>query len=163
MNQWQAIKEFYEFHEKTIMESSSEEWAIPVYSWNGIIPLMTPIEDALWEDIRQANAIFYPQWPVAGFFVDFANPKAKVALECDGKQFHKDKTKDADRDEKLNALGWTVYRFPGWLCVAEFDEETMQCSESRKLIDEICVAHRVQRNKVAQRWKAFEEFFGDRP
>lgn len=35
---------------------------------------MTPIERWLWADIRHADAVFYPQYPVGNFFVDFANP-----------------------------------------------------------------------------------------
>ena len=52
--------------------------------------------------------------------VDFGNPIAKVALECDGAQFH-DARKDAARDRKLAALGWTVYRVPGWQCLRDVE------------------------------------------
>jgi len=160
MNRWQAIKEFYSYHEKAITQSRADEWAIPAYSWDEVVGLMTPIEDALWQDIRSANAIFYPQWPVAGVFLDFANPAAKVAIECDGKEFHKDKAKDEARDKRLVALGWTIYRFPGWLCVTEFDEETMSASEARKLIEQICDAHHVRRNKPVSQWVSSKNCFG---
>lgn len=160
MNRWQAIKEFYSTYEKVITESRPDEWAIPAYSWDEVVGLMTPIEDALWHDIRNANAIFYPQWPVAGFFVDFANPAAKVALECDGKEFHKDKAKDAARDAQLTALGWEVYRFPGWLCMTDFDEETMSSGEARKFIEQICDFHHVRRNKRAGEWISFGKLSG---
>lgn len=160
MNRWQAIKNFYSFHEKTITGFRCDEWAIPAYSWDEVVGLMTPIEDALWHDIRSANAIFYPQWPVAGFFVDFANPAAKVALECDGKEFHKDKAKDQARDDQLAALGWTTYRFPGWLCMTDFDEENMICSEPRKIIEHICDVHHVRRNKSVSEWFSSKNCFG---
>ena len=160
MNRWGAIKNFYAVNEKTIMESPSWDWAIPPYSWDDVTGLMTPIEDALWHDIREANAVFYPQWPVAGFFVDFANPVAKVALECDGREFHKDKAKDAARDAKLAELGWSVYRFPGWLCFTRFDDETMRVGEARKYLDEICAMHRVQRKKSVGQWRSFGQLLG---
>lgn len=155
MNRWEAIKQFYEVFENEILSSPSDEWAIPAYSWDCVVGLMTPIEDALWHDIREANAVFYPQWPVAGFFVDFANPVAKVILECDGKEFHKDKEKDRARDAKLRELGWTIYRFPGWLCFTQFDDEEMKSGEARQRIDEICRAHPVQRNKKSGTWYSF--------
>lgn len=160
MNRWQAIKNFYSFHEKAILECRADEWAIPAYSWDDVVGPMTPIEDALWHDIREANAVFYPQWPVAGFFVDFANPVAKVILECDGREFHKDKAKDQARDDQLADLGWTIYRFPGWFCMTDFDEESMKSSEARKIIDQICDAHHVRRNKKPGKWLTANELFG---
>jgi hypothetical protein len=57
----------------------------------------------------------WPQLPVDRFFVDFGNPIAKVALECDGAQWH-DEAKDARRDAILHELGWKVWRAPGWRC-----------------------------------------------
>lgn len=155
MNRWEAIKRFYSFHEKTITESRSDDWAIPVYSWDQVVGLMTPIEDALWQDIRCANAVFYPQWHVAGFFVDFANPAAKVILECDGKKFHEDKEKDESRDSKLRELGWKIYRFPGWLCMTDTDEETGQLGQARRYLDEICSLHPVRRLKKSSGWFSF--------
>ncbi|WP_158641833.1 hypothetical protein [Candidatus Glomeribacter gigasporarum] len=36
------------------------------------------------------------------------------ALECDGAAYH-DAEKDTQRDTELKAMGWTVYRAPGWI------------------------------------------------
>ena len=47
--------------------------------------------------------------------VDFGDPVKKVALECDGKQFH-NAEKDKTRDMYLNSLGWTVFRVTGKEC-----------------------------------------------
>lgn len=79
--------------------------------------IFTPIENALWCDIRLYGLDLWPQLPVGRFFVDFGNPVAKVAIECDGAEFHQDKAKDAARDQELEAMGWTVIRIPGWQCV----------------------------------------------
>ncbi|MGI4717229.1 MAG: endonuclease domain-containing protein [Janthinobacterium lividum] len=76
---------------------------------------MTPIETAVWSDIRCAALPFFPQLPVLGYFLDFADPFKKIAIECDGKQWH-DAEKDAKRDARLNAAGWIVYRIPGSMC-----------------------------------------------
>lgn len=76
---------------------------------------MTPIEARAWADIRCAGLPFFPQLPVLGYFLDFADPFKKIAIECDGKQWH-DAERDAKRDARVRAEGWTVYRIPGSMC-----------------------------------------------
>jgi very-short-patch-repair endonuclease len=76
---------------------------------------LTPIEAAVWSDIRCAGLPFLPQIPALNYFLDFADPFKKIAIECDGKEWH-DAEKDAKRDARLKAEGWTVYRIPGWKC-----------------------------------------------
>ena len=152
---FQNISDFYALYEKHILAEPSNEWAIPAYSWEPLIN-MTPIESWLWSDIREANAVFYPQWPIAGFFVDFANPVAKVSIECDGAAFHKDKAKDAARDLKLQARGWTIYRLTGKECRSGFDYETKQIGDARKAIDLICRNHDVKRLVNRKEWLAIE-------
>lgn len=102
--------------------------------------LFTPIEAALWVDIRCAGLAMWPQFPVGRYFVDFGNPVARVALECDGASFH-DANKDAARDAELNTLGWTVLRIPGWRCKKEAPELEQDMSddeleERREFINE---------------------------
>lgn len=146
-NDWNRIRAFYAEHMKTILAGDRWEWAIPAYSWeeHGGIN-MTPIEYWLWADIRNASAVLYPQFPVGRFFVDFANPVAKVVIECDGHEYHLDKAKDHDRDIELGDMGWTVYRIPGYLCATEQDEETGEPGEAAKFIREIANRHRISRN-----------------
>lgn len=45
------------------------------------------------------------------WFVGFAFPKLKLAIECDGARWHQDKDRDARRQAELEAQGWTVLRF----------------------------------------------------
>lgn len=107
---------FYSRFARKVMSTPANEWASDAYAWDhdgGI--WLSPIERNLWSDIRTADLVLYPQWPVAGFFVDFGNPVARVAIECDGKAFH-DAARDAPRQKAIEAKGWTVYRFPGWMC-----------------------------------------------
>jgi very-short-patch-repair endonuclease len=154
MNKWQAIDDFWHMWGKAIHEAGSDEWgAQPVdFAWIEL----TPIEQWLLEDMRNLNMVVYPQWPVGGFFVDFANPVAKVAIECDGKEFHTDWKKDAERDDALTALGWTVYRFTGRMCFMECDEETGELSDGQKLLRDICAAHQIQRKRRPGRvWSSF--------
>jgi hypothetical protein len=79
------------------------------------VPMFTPIEDDAWCEIRSAGLPMWPQFPVGKFFVDFGNPVAKVALECDGKEFHS-AVKDAERDKVLRSMGWRVIRVTGSRC-----------------------------------------------
>lgn len=76
---------------------------------------MTPIEASVWSDIRCAGLPFLPQIPALNYFIDFADPFQKIAIECDGKEWH-DAEKDAKRDARLAEDGWTVYRIPGHKC-----------------------------------------------
>jgi very-short-patch-repair endonuclease len=120
-NDWDRLRAHYRQYADALEEQDSDEWAIDAYAWETGMMQMTPIEAWLWADIRQANAVFYPQYPIGRFFVDFANPKAKVVIECDGAAYHLDKAKDAARDAELERKGWTVYRITGAECFKEFD------------------------------------------
>jgi hypothetical protein len=50
------------------------------------------------------------------YFIDFAHPLKKIAIECDGKDFHLNKEKDQIRSRVLRDLGWTIYRISGSDC-----------------------------------------------
>lgn len=145
-NNWQLIKEFYDIFGPKILRGVKNEWAIDAYAWDTGLVRMTPIENWFWQDIRQANAVLYPQYPVAGCFLDFANPVAKVGIECDGYAYHLDKEKDRQRDARLGRLGWTIYRITGADCFKEFDEEERRLSPAAKLMQEICETHGISRN-----------------
>jgi hypothetical protein len=145
MNDWQAIKAHYQRVNTMILAEQKNEWAIDPYAWdNGMIRL-TPIEEWLWADIRQLDAVLYPQYPVCGVFVDFGNPVAKVAIECDGAAYHLDKEKDARRDRMLGNDGWRVYRITGRDCRTEFDEATMTPGFAAKFVRLIGDWHGIRR------------------
>ena len=46
------------------------------------------------------------------YFPDFALLDNHILVECDGKQWHKSKSKDVIRQFRLEELGWRVMRFP---------------------------------------------------
>ena len=148
MNDWNALRDLYAELTPQILATPRNEWVTHAYSWNEgeQILTMTPIEAWLWHDIRTIDAVLYPQYPVGRVFVDFANPKAKVAIECDGAAFH-DARKDAERDARLAELGWRVYRAPGWLCRTDFDEKTMRISPAHQFVREIAEHHRIVRGQ----------------
>lgn len=148
MNNWDGLVKFYAARHADIMAERSDEWALDPYEWDGKGLLrMTPIEEWLWADLRAEGAVMYPQYPVGGFFVDFGNPVAKVAIECDGAAYHLDKEKDAARDRRLGDLGWMVYRLTGKQCKTDFDEETMELGYARQIVRHICNAHHISRRR----------------
>lgn len=162
MNDWNALRSHYGRITPLILAAPKNEWAVDPYAWDEgkRMMFMTPIEAWLWSDIRDANAVFYPQYPVGRFFVDFANPKAKVAIECDGAAYHTDKAKDAARDARLAHLGWSVYRAPGWLCAKEYDWETGKPSEAAEFVRLIVADHGLERTGTDAWVQVGETFAG---
>lgn len=142
---WEMIAQYYAMFTPMILAERSSEWAIDPYAWDTGLIRMTPIETWLWHDIRAENLILYPQYPTEGFFVDFANPAAKVAIECDGREFHLDKEKDAARDKKLAAAGWHVYRITGSDCRDGVGMEDESKSKPRVFLRDIAARHKIRR------------------
>lgn len=140
-----ALRKFYGMAKEQIFAAGRNEWGIDPYEVDWV-PVFTPIEYGLWHDIRDCNAVFYPQYPVGRFFVDFANPVAKIAIECDGAAYHQDQAKDAARQKEIEALGWRVFRITGRDCMSQFDEQEMQVSASMVFIKRICNDYGVSRN-----------------
>lgn len=145
MNNFDAIIDFYKLFDAQLKAAKKNEWAIDPYAWDTGLIQMTPIESWLWHDLRAVDAVMYPQYPVAGFFVDFANPKAKVAIECDGEEYHQDEAKDAKRDAKLRDSGWTVYRISGKDCRDGVGMESETGSKARRFVDAIASNHNIKR------------------
>lgn len=117
------IRGYYEAITPAIIARSVKGmWHTPYCNGIDFTSLMTPIEMDTWIVIRCFGRFpLYPQYPVGKYFVDFGNPYFKVAVECDGKQFHQDKEKDLNRDIDLKKLGWNVYRVTGSQCVQRID------------------------------------------
>ena len=114
-----AIRHNYRVYAKGV-DRGLVEWELPcdpyiVADWDA---LLTPIEAAIWSDIRACGLPFWPQFPVGRYMADFADPIRKIALECDGAAYH-DPIKDRARDAALEKMGWTTYRIPGRDCYAE--------------------------------------------
>lgn len=72
----------------------------------------TPVEDDAWQSVRGRGLPMYPQFPALNYFLDFADPIRRIALEVDGKDWH-DKAKDTKRDQLLQRFGWRVFRVTG--------------------------------------------------
>lgn len=125
--QWDFLRGYYEQNTPAILAEETWRWAVQIneIDWHS---MFSPIEEAFWTDMRMEGVVMYPQYPAAGFFLDFAHPKVKVAVECDGAAWHMDRLKDYARDEKLRRLGWTVFRLTGSQCL----QRTIYNAEDRE-------------------------------
>ena len=142
------VRNHYRRHHAEIM-ASPNDWFDDAYSWEyeaGIC--LTPIERALWLDIRAESLVLYPQYPVGRFFVDFGNPVLKVAIECDGERWHLDAAKDADRQAQIESLGWSVYRISGKGCLTdhecvedEYGRAFIRTSAARLFVRDVAAKH----------------------
>jgi very-short-patch-repair endonuclease len=139
-----GLRDFYRMANKQIFAAGRSEWGIDAYEVDWV-RIFTPIEYGLWYDIRDCNAVLYPQYPIGRYFADFANPVAKVAIECDGKEFHKNVEKDSKRQSEIESMGWHVYRIAGRDCFTDFNYEQNESGTARKFIDWICSHHGLQR------------------
>lgn len=143
-----AVRDHYNRHHAEIMASTSD-WFDDAYSWDHEAGIrLTPIEQALWHDIRAESLVLYPQYPVGRFFVDFANPVWKVAIECDGARWHTDVARDASRQAEIESMGWAVYRITGRDCLTDFEEvedeeghQFLRAGPARAFIRNIAARH----------------------
>lgn len=94
----------------------------------------TPIEWDVWTVARGLAFDILPQYPSEGYFLDFANPFLRLAIECDGRAYHSgasNKARDEKRDTVLCGAGWSVLRIDGSRCVRLREDPT----ELAELID----------------------------
>jgi very-short-patch-repair endonuclease len=107
MNNQKLIRNAYKVYLPEIMEAKGR--ISPYFiDW---IKYMTPIEYNVWSDIRSLGLTFFPQFPILKYFVDFADPINKIAIEVDSKKWHTDEEKDKKRQKEIEKLGWTFIRF----------------------------------------------------
>lgn len=97
------------------------------------------IEDIVWGDIRYLGLPLYPQFPVLNYFIDFGDPKRKIGIEVDSRQWHKDKEKDKIRQRRIENTGWRIYRIKS-RCVykqkRDFLIEESSENEDERIVDE---------------------------
>ena len=89
------------------------------FDWDS---MFTPIERNVWNDIRYLGVPLFPQYPVLNYFVDFGAPINKIAIEVDGKKWHKDNKKDLKRQREIEDVGWKIVRIPGKLTFKSSDD-----------------------------------------
>lgn len=76
---------------------------------------MSPIEAKLYDAMREIGLSPVPQFRIKAYYVDFAFPEMKLAIEADGAAYHTHERKERDRkrDGFLWSRGWSVKRFYG--------------------------------------------------
>lgn len=134
------IRQFYADAMPQIEECPPYLWAFDPFIAAQVAEF-TPIEAALWSDLREEGAVMYPQFPIGGYFVDFGNPLAKVAIECDGAHHLLQVGEDAERQADIEARGWTVFRLTGGECLrngsAIWERGSIEVSPAVRLIREV--------------------------
>lgn len=128
LDKFKEISEYYAEQTPYIIKRENR-WAYPYGFDFDIVKEMSPIERDLWMDIRCYGKLpMYPQYPALGYFLDFGNPRHKIGIECDGKEFHNPE-KDRKRDLRLFEEGWKIYRLPGSDCVKPIPDEYFNIHE----------------------------------
>lgn len=123
MNKWDKIRLFY----KQYGEEIRKDWDL-VKGGNTRVRLswpeletshfgfdfykeLSPPEEMAWDVLKNYKTFLLPQFPVKRYFVDFANPFLKIAIEIDGKKWHQDGEKDRVRQSDMEQDGWRFLRF----------------------------------------------------
>lgn len=115
LQNWHSrIRQSYEMQMPEIMKAGERDRIGRIDpNWLPWHEMFSPIEADTWNMIRSLGVTLYPQVPVLGYFLDFANPYIRVALEVDGREWHQDVERDRIRDTNIGGLGWHVYRCTG--------------------------------------------------
>lgn len=106
---WGHIRQVWQEHMPTIMGAPADRWVSPYFvDWD-----FSRAESAAWSALRGSYHVapLYPQVPVFNWFIDFGNPRRRIGLEVDGKQWH-DPAKDRNRDMQLWEQQWRIFRVP---------------------------------------------------
>jgi len=138
---WAEIREIYSGITDGISKSPANRYAVDPYFWCGTTIELSPIERIVWDEARAFGLVLYPQFPIDRFFADFASPAAKVVIECDGEEFHKDAAADRARERVMESLGWHVYRISGAARHRAMRGEGHRINEMDWLFNRICSEH----------------------
>lgn len=123
MNKWDKIRLFYRQHADEIRKDwlrAKNGESRPVQSWSefevshfcfDFYKELSPPEEIAWDVLKSYRTFLLPQFPVKKYFVDFANPFLKIAIEIDGKKWHQDVEKDMVRQRDIEQDGWRFLRF----------------------------------------------------
>jgi very-short-patch-repair endonuclease len=111
------LKETPEFHikhsifMKKFLQENPEKHPLSILNQKGY---MSSIERKVKDILDELNIEYEPQYPINGFFPDFAIPSKNIIIECDGDYWHNlpgAKEEDLVRQEILESLGWKFIRF----------------------------------------------------
>jgi len=77
------------------------------------------IENQIKELLNELNIQYIEQYRINHpklhnwYFIDFVIPNKRIAIECDGEEWHKNIEKDKYRQSIIEYYGWKVLRFSG--------------------------------------------------
>lgn len=92
---------------QTLCGSPIERLLLPWLICNNFRWLSRVLTQDSLDDLKETQMALVPQYEVSGFRLDFAFVRLfdcgfrVVGIECDGKEFHKDKARDSIRDQKI--------------------------------------------------------------
>lgn len=138
---WAEIRDIYSIVSRGIEKTPANRFVVDPHFWCGTTIELSLIERMIWDEARAVGIVLYPQFPIDRFFADFANPAAKVVIECDGEEFHKDGAADRARERVMEGLGWHVYRISGAACHRAMFGDGHRFNEIDWLFSRICSEH----------------------
>ena len=74
---------------------------------------MSNLEKIMKNALQKEEINIEQQYNINNKWVDFAIVNKKIAIECDGEYWHKDKIKEKKRDKQLEDEGWSILHFTG--------------------------------------------------
>jgi very-short-patch-repair endonuclease len=103
----------------------------------GMLKTKSLLERRLYYAIRHKyKGKIKTQYPCGPYSIDFALPKYKLALECDGNgYYYRKRVKCRRRDEYLRKHGWKVMRFNGNRLKHRLDDAVNEITEYTTKID----------------------------
>ena len=124
----------------------------------------SPAERLMWCELRSHwfSGGFVPEFKVGRYFIDFADLKKKVGIEVDGKEYHEDWERDAERDAYLRDQGWKIYRLPAKALYRDYEDaiwEEFNCRPWDVDVDKLRLIHEALSFTEAT---CFMHFLGDR-
>lgn len=96
---------------------------------------MTWIENRMSQLLDRLGIKYEYQYPILKYDVDFAIPALRIAIECDGEYWHRDKKKDLKRQHRIEKEGWFVLRYTGKKinqCIDEIGDELQRIVMNHK-------------------------------
>lgn len=102
--------------------------------------ITSPIEELMEKELLKWNINFQKQYELRlndkkFTVIDFFIPEKKLAIYCDGTEFHKDPQRiimDKQQDRKLQAIGYHVFRFSGSEIIGNITGCVMEISKFLK-------------------------------
>ncbi|SFJ18556.1 endonuclease domain-containing protein [Thermoflavimicrobium dichotomicum] len=105
---WNHLKKIFRFWKILIVERRIPDWQL--------IKCDSYIERRLYQALKREGYRVKTQYRIRGYDVDIVIPRYRLAIECDGRQWHRSseqKKRDRRKSAKIAKAGWKVMRFTG--------------------------------------------------